>query len=80
MAEVVEFLEGHDGYPASMWLARKDTNAPRLATLIGRDGISGLALWGGCVINAGNKPLEGTMIGDILVGLVALIHCYIVYR
>lgn len=62
-----------------MWLARKDTNAPRLATLIGRDETSGLALWGGCVMNAGNKPLEGTMIGDILVGLVALIHCYIVY-
>jgi putative membrane protein len=43
------------------------------------DGTSGLALRGDCVINAGNKPREGTMIGNILVGLVALIHCYIVY-
>lgn len=31
------------------------------------------------MINVGNKSLEGTMIGSILVGLVALIHCYIVY-
>lgn len=31
------------------------------------------------MINVGNKLPEGTMIGNILVGLVALIHCYIVY-
>ncbi|CDX23317.1 hypothetical protein MPL3356_40330 [Mesorhizobium plurifarium] len=31
------------------------------------------------MINAGNKLLEETMIGNILVGVVALIHCYIVY-
>jgi putative membrane protein len=31
------------------------------------------------VINAGSKLLEGTVIGNILVGLVALIHFYIVY-
>ena len=42
-------------------------------------GIGRLALRANRVINASNKMLEGTMIGNILVGLVALIHCYIVY-
>jgi putative membrane protein len=53
--------------------------ASGLATLIGRTGVNLSCLWVAVRDQCWNGSLEGTMVGNILVGLVALIHCYIVY-
>jgi putative membrane protein len=53
--------------------------APGLATLIGRTRVNLSCLRVAARDQCRKQTMEGTMIGNILVGLVALIHCYIVY-